>query len=57
MKKYIVLALGFCLIILGVTLILRNWDALVLVFNALIGPVVAVGGLVVMFMATIKSSE
>jgi len=47
---------GFLLTILGITLVLQQWDAVVMVFKAFIGPVLAVAGLVVLFASTLKQS-
>jgi hypothetical protein len=44
---------GFILTILGITLVLQQWEAVVLVFKAFIGPILAVAGLVVLFASSL----
>jgi len=55
-RKATVFMTGFLLTILGITLVLQQWDAVVMVFKAFIGPVLAVAGLVVLFASTLKQS-
>ncbi|MBF0511787.1 MAG: hypothetical protein HQL13_05585 [Candidatus Omnitrophica bacterium] len=43
---------GFILTALGITLVLKGWLDIVLVFKAFIGPFLAVTGLVLLFAAT-----
>ena len=52
--KPLLFIIGFVLVILGITLVLRHWDATVVVFNGVMPAVIAVAGLVVMFAASIK---
>ncbi len=53
MNKKILLGLaGFALIILGVALSLHDWVSIVTVFRGLLGPIIAVGGLIL--LATLK---
>jgi hypothetical protein len=57
LRKVTVFIAGFFLTILGITLVLQQWEAVVLVFKAFIGPVLAVTGLVVLFASTLKSHD
>jgi len=45
---------GFILTTLGITLVIQQWEAVVLVFKAFIGAFLAVIGLVVLFSATLR---
>ena len=54
MGKILLFALGFVLVVLGITLVLRNWEAAVTVFRGVMPAAVAVAGLVVMFAASIR---
>ncbi len=54
MNNKILFVTGFAVLILGMTLVLHNWDALTIVFQGLLPPIIAVAGLVLMFAATIK---
>ena len=53
-RKAIIFIIGFVLTTLGITIVLQQWEAVVLVFKACIGPVLAVTGLVVLFASTLK---
>jgi len=53
-RKVIVFIAGFILTTLGITVILQQWEAVVLVFKAFIGPLLAVTGLVILFASTLK---
>jgi hypothetical protein len=57
LKKGMVFIAGFILTALGITLVFQQWDAVVLVFKAFIGPILAVTGLVVLFASTLKSHD
>ncbi len=46
--------LGFLLIIFGIAITLRYWYEFVFVFRVLVGPVIAVIGLVMMFRASMN---
>ena len=50
-KKILFFTLGFALVIIGVALTLRDWLFLVMVFRGVLGPVLAVGGLVVLALS------
>jgi hypothetical protein len=52
-RKAIIFIAGFLLTTLGITLVLQQWQAVVLVFKACIGAILAVAGLVVLFAATL----
>jgi len=56
-RKAVVFIAGFILTILGITLVLQQWQAVVLVFKAFIGPVLAVAGLVVLFASTLRQND
>ena len=45
---------GFALTTLGITVVLQQWEAVVLVFKAFIGVILALAGLVILFSATLK---
>jgi len=47
--------MGFLLIIVGIAFTLSGWHELFLVFQALMGPVLAIVGLVMMFAASMKN--
>ena len=56
-RKVIIFILGFLLTTLGITIVLQQWEAVVLVFKAFIGPILAVAGLVVLFLSTLKQDH
>jgi len=56
-RKAIVFIAGFALTILGITVVLQQWEAVVLVFKAFIGAFLAVIGLVILFSATLKRHD
>jgi hypothetical protein len=47
-KKILFFTLGFALVIIGITLTLRDWLFLVMLFRGVCGPILAIGGLVVL---------
>jgi hypothetical protein len=53
-RKALAFIAGFALTILGITLVLQQWEAVVLVFKAFIGPLLAVAGIVILFASTLK---
>lgn len=55
--KIVMLVVGFALTTLGITLVLQQWENIVLVFKAVIGPLLAVIGLVIMFASSLKSHD
>ena len=56
-RKVTVFIIGFLVTILGITLALQQWEDIVLVFKAFIGPFLAVVGLVILFASTLKSHD
>ena len=54
MNKIFIFAAGFILLIFGMTLVLRHWDAAMIVFNGIVPAAAAVAGLVMMFAASIR---
>jgi hypothetical protein len=57
MPKVAVFITGFILTILGITVVIQQWEPVVLVFKAFIGPVLAVAGLVILFASTLKRHD
>lgn len=51
-RKVMTFIAGFGLTITGVTLIYRQWGAVVVLFKGTIGALLAVGGLVVLFASS-----
>ena len=56
-RKVIMLITGFAVTILGITLVLQQWESVVLVFKGFIGALLAVAGLVILFAATLKTHD
>ncbi len=56
-RKGLVFITGFIVTILGITLVLQQWEAVVLVFKAFVGPILAVAGLVILFASTLKNHD
>ena len=56
-RKVMVFIAGFALTALGITLVLQQWEAVVLVFKAFIGAFLAVIGVVILFSATLKRHD
>ncbi len=54
MGKILLFIGGFIVVVLGMTLVLRNWNSVVIVFQGVLPAGLAVAGLVMMFAATIK---
>jgi len=52
-RKAIIFIIGFVLTTLGITIVLQQWEAVVLVFKAFIGPLLAVSGLVILFASSL----
>jgi hypothetical protein len=52
-RKGIIFIVGFILTTLGITLVLQQWESVVLVFKAFIGPILAVAGLVILFSSSL----
>jgi hypothetical protein len=55
-KKVLFFVGGFVLVIAGVALTLRDWLFVQLVFRGVIGPVLAVAGMVVLALASMASA-
>jgi len=56
-RKWVIFITGFIITTLGITLVLQQWEAVVLVFKAFIGPILAVLGLVILFASTLKNHD
>ena len=54
MNKATLFIFGSLLAILGLSLVLREWAAVTILFKGVMGMALAVAGLVMLFMATIK---
>ena len=54
MNKITMFITGSIVLILGMTLVLRHWAAVAIVFEGVLPLVLAVGGLVLMFAASLK---
>jgi len=52
-RKIIIFIAGFILTTLGITIVLQQWEAVVLMFKAFIGPLLAVTGLVILFASSL----
>jgi len=57
LRNIIIFIAGFVLTTLGITVVLQQWQAVVLVFKAFIGAFLAVTGLVIMFASTLKRHD
>ena len=54
MSKWALFFLGFLLIALGLALVIKNWETLVVFVKVTAGVVIALVGLVMMFAASLK---
>ena len=54
MGKILLFAMGFVTVVLGMALLLRNWEAALTVFRGVMPAAMAVAGLVMMFAASIR---
>ncbi len=54
MKRSILFVLGFAVTIAGMTLVLRDWPSVVIVFKGVSGAALAVAGLVMLFAVGLK---
>ena len=52
-RKAVMFIAGFTLTALGITVVLQQWEAVVLVFKAFIGVILAVAGLVILFASSL----
>jgi uncharacterized membrane protein YqgA involved in biofilm formation len=57
LSRTITFVIGFAVTILGITLVFQQWENLVLVFKAVIGPGLAVIGLVILFASSLKHHD
>ncbi len=55
MGKILLFMGGFITLVIGMTLVLRNWTEVYIVFQGISSPAVAVAGLVMMFAVTLKN--
>lgn len=56
-RKGMVFIAGFIITTLGITLVFQQWESVVMVFKAFIGPSIAVLGLVILFASTLKTHD
>jgi len=56
-RRVLIFTAGFILTTLGITIVLQQWEAVVLVFKAFIGAFLAVTGLVILFASTLKGHD
>ena len=56
-RKTVLFIAGFILTTLGITVVLQQWEAVVLVFKAFIGAFLAVTGLVLLFASSLKNHD
>ena len=52
-RKAFIFILGFIITTLGITIVLQQWESVVLVFKAFIGAFLAVVGLVILFASSL----
>ena len=57
LKNVVLGFLGIVFVLLGVTLVLREWANLIIVFKGMIGGTLAVAGLFMLFLVSGKSSK
>jgi hypothetical protein len=57
LKNMILGLLGVVFVLLGVTLVLREWANLIIVFKGMIGGTLAVVGLFMLFLVSGKSTK
>ena len=50
-KRFILFLIGFCILILGVTLILQWWVYLTILFKGIVGVMLALVGLLILAIA------
>ena len=56
-KNFILSIAGIVLLLVGVTLVLREWASLVIVFKGVVGGLLAVVGIFMLFLASGKSAK
>lgn len=54
MNNSVLFIIGFAVTVIGITLVLHNWNEVYLVAEGVLSPAVAVAGLVIMFAATLR---
>lgn len=54
MKNIVLFLGGFLLVIFGMALVFRHWGSIVIVWQGVMPPAIAVAGLVMMFAASLK---
>lgn len=57
MKNILLTVGGIACVLVGITLVLREWASLVIVFKGVIGGTLAVAGLFMLFLVSGKSSK
>ena len=56
-RKVSIFIAGFILTTLGITLVFQQWESVVVVFKAFIGPMLAVIGLVILFASNFQKND
>jgi hypothetical protein len=56
-RRVLLFVTGLCLTILGITIVLQQWESVVTVFKAFMGPALAVAGLVILFASSIGQHD
>jgi len=56
-RKTTFFMVGLLMTTLGMTVVLQQWGAIVLVFKAFIGPILAVAGIVILFAASLNKDD
>jgi hypothetical protein len=54
MRNSAFFVLGFLLLVLGLSMVIKNWDVLVTIFKAFFGILIALIGLVMMFFSGLR---
>lgn len=57
MRNTLLTLAGIVLLLVGITLVLREWASLIVVFKGLIGMVLAVAGIFILFLVSGKSTK
>lgn len=57
LKNTMLTVFGIMFLLLGVTLVLREWASLIIVFKGVVGGVLAVAGIFMLFLVSGKSSK
>ena len=56
-KRISMFVLGFIVMIVGMALVMRQWSSVVIVFQGIGAPLLAVGGLVLLFASTLNKND